>query len=286
MGMVKNRVRQLRCKLARDAEHAEVITVLEDWLKQKADGTTQETPLITAVENKDFETVKKLLAEHPESVNEINEQGGTALIRVSAQNDLECVQLLLETGADAAYLSPNPVNSDHSRNGRAAIHRVVHHRCQDQEKSRKILRVLLDHGTPYDHEIAAWMGDLDTVIEKTGNNKKRKDEALIAAAQMGELTVIRWLLDHGVDPNTPRDIDIGGEFFHEEAAAVWEAAAQGHIEVVRELLTRGAKPNEVLYASGWPVTIADIHGHADVQELLFTHGHRLRLIGMKIRWRK
>ncbi len=141
-----------------------------------------ETPLITAVENKDFETVRKLLTEHPESVNEINERGGTALIRASHLNDLECVQLLLDKGADAAYLSPNPVAADFLRNGHAAIHRVVHHRCQDQEKSRTILRMHLDHGAPYDHEIAVWMGDLDTVIEKTGNNNKRKDEALIAAA--------------------------------------------------------------------------------------------------------
>ncbi len=89
---------------------------------------------------------------------------------------------------------------------------------------------------------------------------------------MGELPIIRWLLDHGVDPNTPRDIDIGDSIFHEEAAAVWEAAAQGHIEVVRELLARGAKPNEVLYASGWPVTIADTYGHTDVKELLIAHG--------------
>ena len=260
-------------QLARDAEHDKVVAVLESWLRRRADVSTQKTSLIAAIEKNDFEAVKKLLAEHPQCVNEINDQGETALIRASKQNNLECVQLLLNAGADTAYLSPRPTAPVYlSRNGRAAIHRVVHHRCQDLEKSRKILRTLLDHGSPYDHEIAAWMGDLDAVIEKTGHKKERKDVALIAAAQMGELTVVRCLLDHGTDPNTPRDIDLGDEVFHEDAAAVWEAAAQGHLEVVRELLTRGAKPNAVLYASGWPVTIADTYGHTKVSELLIAHG--------------
>ena len=260
-------------QLAKDAEHTEVVAVLEGWLAKRATVAKRDNPLIAAVAANDLDSVRDLVAERPWVVNEADELGETALILASRENHMECVKLLLEAGADATYLSPNPTAPIYLfRHGRAAIHRVTHHRSQDQMTSRKILCLHLDHGAPYDHEIAAWMGDTEAVMEKTGRDRERQYVALIAAAQMGELSVVRRLLDHGVDPNTPRDIDLGDEVFHEEGAAVWEAAAQGHLEVVRELLKRGAKPNEVLYASGWPVTIADSYGHAEVVELLTAHG--------------
>ena len=57
---------------------------------------------------------------------------------------------------------------------------------------------------------------------------------LVAAAEAGDLDVVRVLLDAGVDPNTPDADDHG---------ALAESAREGHEAVVRLLLARRADPN-------------------------------------------
>ncbi|HSI85839.1 MAG TPA: ankyrin repeat domain-containing protein, partial [Candidatus Methylacidiphilales bacterium] len=159
--------------------------------------------------------------------------------------------------------------------GKTAIRRVVHHRCQDLDKSRQVLRLLLKHGAAHDHVVAAWLGDIEGTLAKAGRSPRRREEALIAAAQMGELPIVKRLLDLGVNPNTPRDVEAPSRpngIFHEEAHAVWEASAQGHLEVVRELLRRGARPNAPLCASGWPISMARHYGHRGVEALLVSAG--------------
>jgi ankyrin repeat protein len=54
------------------------------------------------------------------------------------------------------------------------------------------------------------------------------------AAGEGRGETVRWLLDHGVDPN-----DHG----HDGVTALWQAAADGRANTVRLLLDRGADPN-------------------------------------------
>jgi ankyrin repeat protein len=61
--------------------------------------------------------------------------------------------------------------------------------------------------------------------------------ALHLLAKRGDARAVRWLLDHGADPNALWN------HWDAEVTALHLAAAQGHAEVVRLLLDAGADPS-------------------------------------------
>lgn len=87
------------------------------------------------------------------------------------------------------------------------------------------------------------------------------DSPLQAAAEHGNLELVRLLLDEGADPNLA-------------SANGWPAltiaAERGHINIVQELLTRGANPNTVNSAT--PLMRAAESGHPEVIRELLAHG--------------
>jgi ankyrin repeat protein len=58
---------------------------------------------------------------------------------------------------------------------------------------------------------------------------------LYVASDKGHLEVVRVLLDHGADVNTPAAY---------AGSALFAACCNGHVEVVRILLEHGAAPNQ------------------------------------------
>jgi ankyrin repeat protein len=82
-------------------------------------------------------------------------------------------------------------------------------------------------------------------------------------AKRGDLRSVRWLLNHGADPNARWD------HWGAIVTPLHLAALQGHIEVVRELLVGGADPSihDSMHdspAAGW----AYHGGHMEIYELL------------------
>jgi ankyrin repeat protein len=90
---------------------------------------------------------------------------------------------------------------------------------------------------------------------------------LVAAAEAGNLDVVRALLDAGANPDTP-DADDNGSL---EAASL-----EGHESVVRLLLDRGADPNWAdPHEFRTPLMAAAARGHAGVIRLLVACGARV-----------
>jgi bla regulator protein BlaR1 len=121
-------------------------------------------------------------------------------------------------------------------------------------------------------------------------------DALIVAAEEGDVDQVRLLLDGGVDVNSVRAGDgtaliaaVRGrqrqmvDFLIERGADVnlavrgdgnplITAAHEGSIEAVQELLDRGARIDDVVPGDENPLIQAAAEGHADVVELLIARG--------------
>lgn len=134
---------------------------------------------------------------------------------------------------------------------------------------------LLAHGASYTISVAAAIGDQERVVEllrRDGGLATRLDSARISplsyAAREGHLHIVRLLLEHGADPNTPEDAAPAG-------GALYEACCGNHLEIAKLLLEHGANPNAGKDSSECCLTICRIY-HGDqakpLQELLRRHG--------------
>jgi ankyrin repeat protein len=134
---------------------------------------------------------------------------------------------------------------------------------------------LLAHGASYTISVAAAVGDqerVDELLRKDAGLAKRLDSARVSplsyAAREGHLHIVRLLLDHGADPNTPEDSAPDGR-------ALFEACRANHLEVAELLLEHGANPNAGSDSNECCLTIGRIcHGDQakPLQELLRRHG--------------
>ena len=138
-----------------------------------------------------------------------------------------------------------------------------------------IVGSLLAHGASYSISIAAAVGDQERVellLKKDPGLATRLDSARISplsyASREGYLHIVRLLLAHGADPNTPEDAAPQGR-------ALFEACCRNHLEVARLLLEHGAEPNAGTDSNGCCLTICEVY-HGDnarpLQHLLRHHG--------------
>jgi ankyrin repeat protein len=123
--------------------------------------------------------------------------------------------------------------------------------------------------------VAATIGDQERVEEllrKDDGLARRLDSARVSplshAARAGHLHIVRLLLEHGADPNTPEELASDGR-------ALFEACCANHLEVAELLLEHGADPNAGLDSSGCCLTIGKVY-HGDrakpLQQLLRRYG--------------
>jgi ankyrin repeat protein len=134
---------------------------------------------------------------------------------------------------------------------------------------------LLAHGARYTISVAAAVGDQERVellLRKDAGLARSLDSARVSplshAAREGHLHIVRLLLEHGADPNTPEDLAPDGR-------ALFEACCANHLEVAELLLEHGANPNAGLDSCGCCLTIGEVY-HGDratpLQQLLRRHG--------------
>jgi ankyrin repeat protein len=134
---------------------------------------------------------------------------------------------------------------------------------------------LLAHGARYTVSVAAAVGDQERVeqlLRKDAGLAKRRDSSRVTplsyAAREGHLHIVRLLLKHGADPNTPEDAAPHGR-------PLFEACCGNHLEVAQLLLEHGADPNAGTDSNECCLTIGRIY-HGDrakpLEELLRRYG--------------
>ena len=143
-----------------------------------------------------------------------------------------------------------------AREGRssALLWAAAHGRLQTAEKALKALQ--RDEKLP-----DGSVGDVSTSTEPA---IEPIDVALVHAAGMGHVSVVRLLVEHGASflwRGTER-----------RQTAMEAACFEGNIGVVRVLLELGAIPSTGHYMRPYPIQCAAMKGHTDVVELLISAG--------------
>ena len=197
-------------------------------------GRTRDAGLISAAENGDLETVKRLLAQGT-SVHAQDVQGVTALIAAAYRNDLPIVEVLIEAGAD--------VN------------------IQDNTQQSAYL-------------IATSEGFLELLLHtlQAGANVHSTDSyngtGLIRAADRGHVEIIQELLK--TDINIDHINNLGWTALL-EAIILGDGGAR-HTEVVRLLVEAGADVNLADSNGITPLAHAKYRGHESIIQILLEAG--------------
>jgi ankyrin repeat protein len=112
-------------------------------------------------------------------------------------------------------------------------------------------------------EWAAFTGHLPVVELLVGKGAHDPIAALFLAAEQGQNTVAKFLLEHGADPNA---------HYKSTVTALHTAARQGNVELARLLLEHGAQVNPVEHNHSTPLEYAVGQTSREMVELLFEHG--------------
>jgi ankyrin repeat protein len=141
-------------------------------------------------------------------------------------------------------------------------------------ETRKLMDELRGPGASCDIWTAAFVGNLDRVRELLDTDpslvnrmgEDRSGSALVHAAGMGHLAVVRLLLERGADPNLPEE----GNAPH--GRALYSAVYGRHVDVARLLLEHGANPNQEVESSADAPSIAIMNSDTKMIELLASYG--------------
>lgn len=190
--------------------------------------TSATTPLQAAAEHNLIDLVRCFIHRRND-IDGVSGDDSCALYLALCKGHLQMVQLLLDRGR----------NTDTTGSVSDAFGGAV------PAKQMDIAQLLLERGVDVEAGSKHW------------------DSALQYASDMGNLPVVKLLLDRGVGIRR-------SAFLHD---ALQKASSSGHIEVVQLLLNKGADVN---YSNGvWGTSTlqaASRHGHQQVVELLLKHG--------------
>nr|XP_046229530.1 ankyrin repeat and SOCS box protein 2-like isoform X2 [Scatophagus argus] len=217
--------------------------------------------------------LKVLLSVQPGMVNKRTEHGESPLLIAVNKEQLRCVQMLLESGAD-----PDIPNYDRET--------PLYKACE--KNSAALVAVLLNHGVAVNtHCIQGWTAlqeavgrnnvEICEMLLKAGAKHSLTNvygiSPLFTAAQSGQLAALRFLLKHGADINTQAA---------DGATALYEAAKNGHEEVVELLLSQKADANKPGKTGLLPLHIAAQRGSDTIVSMLIraTSKARIRRTGI------
>jgi ankyrin repeat protein len=187
--------------------------------------------------------VLRIVTADPAALNQRqsrNENNRTPLHFAVAMNRPQMVELLLRLGADplavdgggmpvAVYATDLEIDLPVMKR----IHEMTLGEMDSATRGRRPLHVGL-----LDLVAAAAMRDWNTASQLAIANRPLIDKggALHLLSKRGDATAVKWLLEHGANPNAL------WAHWDAEVTPLHLAAAQGHAEVVRLLLDAGADP--------------------------------------------
>ncbi|XP_056219508.1 ankyrin repeat and SOCS box protein 2-like [Seriola aureovittata] len=212
--------------------------------------------------------LRVLLSAQPGMINKRTERGESALLVGVNKDQLRCVQVLLEYGAD-----PDITNYERET--------PLYKACE--RNSAAMVAVLLNHGAAVNtHCIQGWTALQEAVVRnnveicemllKAGAKHSLTNmygiSPLFSAAQTGQATTLRFLLKHGADINSQAA---------DGATALYEAAKNGHEEIVKLLLSQNADANKPGKTGLLPLHIAAQRGSDIIVSLLISATSKARI---------
>ncbi|TKS65101.1 Ankyrin repeat and SOCS box protein 2 [Collichthys lucidus] len=213
--------------------------------------------------------LRVLLSAQPGMINKQTERGESALLLAISRDHLQCVEVLLENGADAElpnYDRETPLYKACERN------------------SPRLVAVLLNHGvgvnthciqgwTPLQEAVCANNVEICEMLMKAGAKHNLTNtygiSPLFTAAQAGQLATLRLLVKHGADINSQAP---------DGATALYEAAKNGHEEIIELLVSQKADANKPGKNGLLPLHIAAQRGNDTIVSMLLTVTSKVRVL--------
>ncbi len=200
--------------------------------------------IFSAIATDAAEEVRRIVAADPSALNQRqsrNENNRTPLQFAVAMRRADMVELLLTLGADplavdgsgmpvAVYAADPEIDLPVMKR----IHALTLGELESAGRARRPLNV-----GSLDLVAAAALRDWNTASQLAAANRRLMDKggALHLLSKRGDATAVKWLLEHGANPN------VLWAHWDAEVTPLHLAAAQGHVEVVRLLLHAGADPH-------------------------------------------
>jgi ankyrin repeat protein len=187
--------------------------------------------------------VRRIVAADPAALNQRqsrNENNRTPLHFAVAMNRRRMVDLLLELGADPLAVDgsgmPVAVHATDPEIDRPVMKRIHEMTLGEMDSAARGRRPL--NAGWLDLVAAAAMRDWNTASQIAAANRPLIDRggALHLLSTRGDSTAVKWLLEHGANPNA------SWAHWDADVTPLHLAAAQGHAEIVRLLLDAGADP--------------------------------------------
>ena len=272
-------------QLAEYSNAIDLTSLFNKFLEEKHQSNSDTDTVSEFIDNGDIQSLKTILTDNPALINTKNKQGSTALHHAVKKQNIEAVHLLLELKADCEI-----ENSE----GKKPIHLAIDWRgfsylrlstdswttgpnrlfswYLSMQKDATIVGVLLSNGSHYELDVAAMLGDLSRmqeIIFEDPNACKKTDPTKISpltlAARQGHALAVKFLLQHGANPDAPENNSPQG-------AAIWWATRNNQVDCVKILLDAGADVYTKLPGAGSPVTAAK---HSpEMRSLYAGHGYK------------
>jgi ankyrin repeat protein len=277
-------------------------TIVENLLSAGANpnirGGVYTIPLSTAVSRSHYKIVRILL-ERGADPDFLSFERGTPLSYACRKGDSELVRILLKSGA-----TPNSNNMKSGGSPLDIATRRGHTEIVSQllpkatlrfvlkglyyisgQNSREMIKIYFKYVPHSALEHAVSLGWQDTAIELLNvdahdgsatstqhDETKSKSSALVSASTIGYESLVRQMIESGIDVNARSEL---GDSMSDTALAC--AAEQGHIAIVKLLLEQKADVNAIS-AKGDAVQRAALSGHQDVVETLVQAGANINQI--------
>jgi ankyrin repeat protein len=224
------------------------LNVLEFLLKGGANvNPNGQTLLVEAAGNL---YITQLLITHGADVNALDAMGHSPLYMAAQHQKLDVVKLLFKSGANA-------------------LHEAVGRRNLD------IVQLLLSHGADVNY-VGHWKGSVFDQLRRLYQEPAGAEQwqnirdapvydltPLHAAADSGDLDIVRSLISHGADINA---LDSRGD------SPLFKALRSQKLDVVELLLKGGANVNVRNIHNSTPLHLASLKGSLDISRLLIEHG--------------
>ena len=257
--------------LASARGHDHVVAVLDEWSMRHQAETASDlgAEMSATAAAGDMQRLGQL-GRDPRAVHASDDQGNTALHTAAEHGHRQLVLALLDLGAD-----PDARN----KKGLLPIHRALSKNPFEGDKpDLATAGLLLERGALCDLWTAAGLGDLARLeelaaITPAAIHRDNPSHPLSIAAMAGQLAAVRWLLDHGADPDAT--CVVGAETpdpYEERGAPLLFAALNQQGDVVRALLEAGADPNGSMMACPSATSAAYENGYDDIAMDLFRFG--------------
>ncbi len=192
--------------------------------------------------------------------------GATPLMVAALYGNTDMVRVLLSYGASPELTDQEGSNALHAaaRENKADAIRLLL-ACPGANIMRKQRNAL--NATPLLEAVAAGSIDAMALLAPKKNDLRGRyengDTLLHAAACSGQLESVRWLLDRGMNPNTPNKLNI---------YPLHHAANDGSKHIVDALLEAGANPNALNADNVSPLHLVAANGHVGALRCLIEAG--------------